>query len=60
MLLLDEAFHYLYAHLLWESSKLIGCAIAPFHFSEQLQHLANSIQQVTACLAERHSVYLTA
>lgn len=52
-LLLDEAFHYLYAYLFWRSSKLFGCAIAPLYFSEQLQHLASSIQKVTACLVER-------
>lgn len=59
MLLLDEAFLYVSAHLFWESTMLFGCAVAYFHIGKELQHFANSIRKVTACLAERHSVYLT-
>lgn len=48
MLLLDEAFCFLYARLLWRSSKPFGCAVAPFHVSQQLQHLADSMRTVNS------------
>lgn len=60
MLLLDKAFHYLSAHLFWRSTKLFCCAVASFHLSKELQHFADSIQKVTACRAERLSVYAAA
>lgn len=59
MLLLDEAFHSVSAHLFWRSTKLFFCAVASFYLSKELQHFTNSIQKLTACVAERHSVYPT-
>lgn len=59
MLLLDEAFRYVSHTYFGGSTKLFSCAVASFHMGKELQHFANSIHKVTACLAERHSVYLT-
>lgn len=58
MLLLDEAFHSVSAHLFWRSTKLF-CAVASLYLSKELQHFTNTIPKATACVAERHSGYPT-